>query len=324
MKKETTHTGPSANTLYQDPGFNPMKYARKTVNKAGDTLMELELPHKRLWFRQACPDGSMLLNALRITDQLAIFEAKVFFSKEDLLPASSFVASKTAKETPKYIRDAQDEALSAALDNAGFGVHLYGASPASVGEQAEAQPETAAEQKPEATPKQKPETTAELKPETTPEQKLETTPEQKAETVLDSQVKSVTSELASILNFPVPGGKPAQIQGDFPAQTDGGMSGPAEETSEVPASSQTSYTDDTPVEEICRCMTLEEAHSLVLKTGINKGSTLGEVKIKCPSSLYYYIAPHSKCGNIQKAGATLLLREMEAVRQSEENRVKAG
>lgn len=61
---------------------------------------------------------------MRITDQLAIFEAKVFFHKEDPTPASSFTANKTAQETPNYIRAAQDEALKEALDNAGFGIQL--------------------------------------------------------------------------------------------------------------------------------------------------------------------------------------------------------
>lgn len=87
--------------------------------------MRLELRYQRLWFRLACPQGRMLLNPLRITDQLAIFEAKVFFRQDDDAPASSFTANRSAKETPDYIRAAQDEALKMALDNAGFGIQLY-------------------------------------------------------------------------------------------------------------------------------------------------------------------------------------------------------
>lgn len=86
--------------------------------------MRLELRYQRLWFRLACPKGRMLLNPLRVTDQLAIFEAKVFFHQDDAAPASCFTANKAAKETPGYIRAAQDEALTVALDNAGFGIQL--------------------------------------------------------------------------------------------------------------------------------------------------------------------------------------------------------
>ena len=80
------------------------------------------LPYQKLRFRQTCPSGRMVLNPLRLTDQLAIFEAKVFLRRDDPTPAGSFTANKTAQETPAYIRAAQEEALSEALDNAGFGV----------------------------------------------------------------------------------------------------------------------------------------------------------------------------------------------------------
>lgn len=107
------------------PVFDPRKYLCRTFNQAGEPVMRLPLAYQKLWFRMDCPKGRMLLNPLRLTDQLAIFEAKVFFHQEDSTPASSFTASKTAQETPNYIRDAQDEALKTALDNAGFGIQLY-------------------------------------------------------------------------------------------------------------------------------------------------------------------------------------------------------
>lgn len=118
-------TVPAAKDLHRVPGFDPMKYLRRAVNDKGEPVMRLELRYQRLWFRLACPQGRMLLNPLRLTDQLAIFEAKVFFRQDDDAPASSFTANRSAKETPDYIRAAQDEALKMALDNAGFGIQLY-------------------------------------------------------------------------------------------------------------------------------------------------------------------------------------------------------
>lgn len=118
-------TVPAAYDLHKVPGFDPLKYLRKAVNEKGEPVMRLELRYQRLWFRLACPQGRMLLNPLRLTDQLAIFEAKVFFRPDDNAPASSFTANRSAKETPDYIRAAQDEALKMALDNAGFGIQLY-------------------------------------------------------------------------------------------------------------------------------------------------------------------------------------------------------
>lgn len=76
-------TVPAANELHKVPGFDPMKHLHRAVNAQGESVMRLEPRYQRLWFRMACPNGRMLLNPLRITDQLAIFEAKVFFHKED-------------------------------------------------------------------------------------------------------------------------------------------------------------------------------------------------------------------------------------------------
>lgn len=103
------------------PGFDPMKYLRKTVSETGEPVLRLPLTYQKFWFRQTCPSGRMLLKPLRLTDQLAIFEAQVYLHRDDQSPAGSFTANKTAEETSGYIRAAQDEALSEALDNAGFG-----------------------------------------------------------------------------------------------------------------------------------------------------------------------------------------------------------
>ena len=39
--------------------------------------MRLDLRYKKLWFRLACPTGRLKLNALRTTEKMAFFEAKV-------------------------------------------------------------------------------------------------------------------------------------------------------------------------------------------------------------------------------------------------------
>ena len=130
------HTVPAASELHKVPGFDPMKHLHKSTNDKGESVMRMEPRYQRLWFRLACPKGRMLLNPLRITDQLAIFEAKVFFHKDDTDPASTFTSNKTAQETRNYIRAAQDEAMTVALDNAGFGIQLCDmtAQPSSDGE----------------------------------------------------------------------------------------------------------------------------------------------------------------------------------------------
>ncbi len=123
-KNAMIQTIPAVAGLNRVPGFDPLRYLKRVDNARGEPVLRLELGYQKLWFRMACPNGRLLLNPLRITDQMALIEASVFFDRADNTPASSFTASKTAKESSGYIRDAQNEALAVALENAGFGIQL--------------------------------------------------------------------------------------------------------------------------------------------------------------------------------------------------------
>ena len=124
-KNSLISTVAAAKNLRKVPGFDPLKYLR-TISRDGEKILKLDLSYKKLWFRMACPQGRMLLNPLRITDQMAIFEARVYASKDDATPLASFTSTQKAHDIPGglYIRAAQDEALNEALDNAGFGIQL--------------------------------------------------------------------------------------------------------------------------------------------------------------------------------------------------------
>ena len=88
--KSTVMNNAAVQQLRKVPGFDPMKLLRKTISvKTGHPVWKLDLRYKRLWFRLACPNGRMLLKPLRISDQLAIIEAQVYFSKDDPVPPNS-------------------------------------------------------------------------------------------------------------------------------------------------------------------------------------------------------------------------------------------
>ena len=117
-----TQAIPAVQQLRRVQGFDPLRFLKRNVNGG----IELEPRYQRLWFRLACPDGKMLLNRLRITDQIAVYEAQVFLSREDNQPIANFTAAveKTQAPAGRYVQAAQDEALKTALDNAGFGIQL--------------------------------------------------------------------------------------------------------------------------------------------------------------------------------------------------------
>ena len=65
-----TQAIPAVQQLRRVQGFDPLRFLKRNANGG----IELEPRYQRLWFRLACPDGKMLLNRLRITDQIAVYE----------------------------------------------------------------------------------------------------------------------------------------------------------------------------------------------------------------------------------------------------------
>ena len=104
-----TQAIPAVQQLRRVQGFNPLRFLKRNANGG----IELEPRYQRLWFRLACPDGKMLLNRLRITDQIAVYEAQVFLSREDNQPIANFTAAVEKAQAPagRYVQAAQDAAL---------------------------------------------------------------------------------------------------------------------------------------------------------------------------------------------------------------------
>ena len=118
---------PAVAALNQVQGFNPLKMLRRMVSpKTGEEVLRLDLQYKKLWFRLRHPEGRIRVNPLRITEQIAIYEAQVYLNREDPAPVCSFTSSISKDEAPdgKYIQAAQEDAIDIALTDAGFGIQL--------------------------------------------------------------------------------------------------------------------------------------------------------------------------------------------------------
>ncbi len=118
---------PAVAELNKVPGFNPLKLLRRIISpENGEEMLQLDLRYKKLWFRLANPKGRIRLNALRITEQMAIYEAQVFLERTDENPIGSFTSSCTKEDAPggQYIQAAQHAAMDEALSDAGFGIQF--------------------------------------------------------------------------------------------------------------------------------------------------------------------------------------------------------
>ena len=120
-------TQPAVSGLNSVPGFDPRKFMRRTVSEqTRQEVLYLDLKYKKLWFRLAYPKGRIKKTALKITEQIAIMEAKIYFDKDDAEPVASFIAQRNAGGKPGslYIESAQYAAENQALVDAGFGLQF--------------------------------------------------------------------------------------------------------------------------------------------------------------------------------------------------------
>lgn len=339
---------PAAGALRKVPGFDPLKHLRTTTShKTGEKVLKLDLPFKKLWFRLACPNGRMLLKPLRITDQMAIFEAKVFLSKDDPTPISNFTSTQMAKDVPGglYIRAAQDEALNEALDNAGFGIQLCDVIQVSDGSHygseiplAQVEAARKAGQNIQVATTDVPVTQAaetksldqsvgsndlSVPPSSVESAGMEEPAAIEAaspvpELAAQNELEMPESVAEAIILEPVTEKQNYAVMSDLPAQEIGEPDGTAASetefmTAEVveDAAAPETYTADMSVEEICERMSLDDAKGVVVDIGTCKGWTLEQVAERRTPSLKFYVRGCSDASNVLKAAATLLLTDLE-------------
>lgn len=300
-------TNAAVASLNHVPGFDPLKFLRRTISrKTGEGVMRLDLRYKKLWFRLACPTGRLKLNALRITEKMAIFEAKVYRDREDAEPLSSYVANCTLDATPGglYVEAAQEEALDIALSNAGFGIQF-----ADVGSESE---EYGSEVPVGAK--------AEISKPVQTKAEVAKPVQKQAESVKSAKADPLDAIMAD--DMPVPEQTTAEVvekpktvvlESVQPAQT------PSEPPKNVIVLEQeppaAAYPQSTPVEEIRRQMTYEQAQNVIVDCGTCKGWTLAQVADRRPASLRWYVKGYQGENNILRAAAAIIwdsLQEKQA------------
>ena len=327
---------PAVAGLNQVQGFDPRKLLRRTASRTGNgEVLKLDLRYKKLWFRLAHPQGRLKLNALRITEQLAIFEARVYLDRSDAEPIGNFTATCTREETLNghYIKAAQEEALDEALTNAGFGLQFadvcadrngepYGSEiPPSDGQtggnhskavnsetdcrqqdvaaagtaQQPALLETAIVQDVSVAPKAEERTVTTLAAEGT-------LPRRDGEAV-NGEMDQLPTELIEAAAAEV---KAEPTIADTSIPNGSVISGQVIQEVAQSQSSQVSYTADMPVAEIIKRMTFEEAQRVKVDEGTCSGWTMAEVAERRPPSLKWYVYGYKKNNNILRAAAQIM------------------
>lgn len=310
--------------LNRVPSFDPLKYLKRTANG-----MELPLKYKKLWFRLKYPQGRVRITNLRITDQLAMIEARVFLDRRDTEAVSSYTITCDAKSAPdgEYVKQAQDLATDQALSDAGFGIQFVSADgevmPTAQSKTAPTQTAPAEKRVSapvEAAPAVKaPEVKETVAVKETP---VVAAPVVSAPPVAEKTVeKTVTETAAAVVQpvaAPVVEEKPAEKVIPIASVADAAkVVAPApaavvieeilDEAEETEQKTGPAYTKDMSVEDICAVMTLDEALNYVVTSGACAGQKLSQVAERRAASLRFYLTGYKGDDNILRAAATLII-----------------
>ena len=360
---------PVVSEMNKIPGFDPRKLLCKMI--ADDTqkeITDLDLKFKKLWFRLVHPNGRITVAPLKITEQIAIIESKVFFDKNDTESVSGFIAQRYShnEQRSRYIEQAQYAAQNQALSDAGFGIQFSILGENILTPEAPVQNENPVQNEKSAqveklvqvemsVPAEDTVKTAEPVKTVAPVKIVEPNVADVARTAVAvnqkvEEQRNVTS--IGAYTESVPQNKPlGRGQADFycknvvslksvaetvPTCTDTPESPAvpvvqpciqAEETAAevvetakavdlvevvgaVPSTKSVSYTKETPVDDICTAMTVEEALAVVVDVGTCNGWTLSEVVDRRPASLKWYVNGYSGNNNLIKAGSRILLEQV--------------
>ena len=305
--KTMYHAVPVVSELNRVKGFDPTRFLRKT--KDGP---KLDLNVKKLWFRLKYPNGRIKLSALKITDQLAIIEARVFFDKNDTQPVSSFTAQTNNQTTPGglYIEMAQHNAIDEALSSAGFGIQFVPANESRRPLVSESEIPKVEEKPIVEVPTVKVEVPIDKKVE--PEQVVEPIVEETVEPpVVQAIVEEPITEVPAAPIAEMVESAPVE-EAPAPVETkpEHAVVAPVNEVTEIQEDENNlSYNKGMSVEEICALMTEEEARNYVVPVGTCKNWTMDQVASRRPVSLKYYLSPaYTGDDNILRAAATIMLR----------------
>ena len=111
-------------------GFDPRQYMRNLTVSDGTVKQYLDVVYRKLWFRLKNPDGKIVKKLLKLTEQTAIVEARVYLNKTD--PEDSYIASAFAQKFvsqdeqfgAKFLELAETAAVGRALADAGYGLQF--------------------------------------------------------------------------------------------------------------------------------------------------------------------------------------------------------
>lgn len=310
------------NKLNRVEGFDPRNYMRLIQKEGQPGKYYLDVAYRKLWFRLCYPEGKIVKKLIKLTDQVAIVEARVYLNRNDA--EDNFISNALAQKYQtsdeqfgsKYVELAETAAVGRALSDAGFGLQF-------ADKEEDFDPEVT-----EAPIDQQIMHGGTIIPQGTYiEEELVEEPEGSASMEGVPDDDNIPGQHGIEEYIPMPNEVGAAMQqGITPAMAQTpvmqqSVTQPASAANVMagnrPVANQSGNAQtingageirkDMPVEQIYSMLTRDKAASVVIPIGFNKGKTLGQVAVEKPDSLEWYVSSYGGPDNLLRAAAKYLI-----------------
>ncbi len=304
------------NQLNRVEGFDPRKYMRLIQKEGQPGKYYLDVAYRKLWFRLCYPEGKIVKKLIKLTEQVAIVEARVYLNRNDA--EDNFISNALAQKYQsgdeqfgsKYVELAETAAVGRALSDAGFGLQFADKEEDFDPEVTEAPIEQQIMHGGSMIPQG-----TNIEEELTSEEPAEDDGMIPGQHGIEEYIP-MSSEVGAAMQqgiTPAMSQTPAMQQRESqPTQTaNTAMAGSRQTVNQnSPAQAMNGAVEikkDMPVEQIYSLLTRDKAASVVVPIGFNKGKTLGQVAVEKPENLEWYVSSYGGPDNLLRAAAKYLL-----------------
>ena len=286
-------------------GFDPRKYMRLIAKEGQPGRYYLDVAYRKLWFRLCFPEGKIVKKLIKLTDNVAIVEARVYLNRNDA--EDNFISNALAQKYQsgdeqfgnKYVELAETAAVGRALSDAGFGLQF-------ADKEEDFDPEVT-----EAPIDGQIMNGGSMLPEGTyMEEELcsESSGYEPDEVPFDNDTLPGQYGIGEYIPTPEQvGAAIKQMAAPAKAQTPAMQATGVQQRTQAPTNGLNGISKDMPVDEIMKLLTRETAAAVVVSVGFNKGKTMGQVALEKPENLEWYVKSYGGPDNLLRAAAKYLM-----------------
>lgn len=280
-------------------GFNPRSFMRIIQGEGESARYYLDVAFRKLWFRLKYPEGRISKRLLKLENDMAVIEARVYLNyrdAEDQFVANAFSHKFRADDSQfgsKYVELAETAATGRALADAGFGLQFADCEKETDPEVADAPFESRFLQG---------EGDCMDFAEGMVPGAMEVAGMISAENNLPGQ-----HQIEEYMDVPPMMGEitPA-MQQHMPEQKKA-SAGMGTRTASVSQKNTQPIDKKLPVEQIYAMLDRDTAAAVVVNVGYSKGKTLGQIAVEKPESLAWYVNQYNGPDNLLRAASKFLM-----------------